>query len=81
VAEQIEAALLRRWPLPVPHDGTKEARGAILLVAGAPQMPGAAILAATSALRAGAGKLKIGTCASVAGHVGAAVPESFVVAL
>ena len=51
------------------------------MVAGAPQMPGAAILAATAALRAGAGKLQIGTCASVAAHVAIAVPEALVVAL
>jgi hydroxyethylthiazole kinase-like uncharacterized protein yjeF len=44
-------------------------------------MPGAAALCATAALRAGAGKLQIGTCASVAAHVGTAVPESLVVAL
>ena len=80
-ADHIDPALLRRWPLPVPENGTKEARGTILVVAGSPQMPGAAILAATSALRAGAGKLKIATCASVAAHVGVAVPESFVAAL
>jgi hydroxyethylthiazole kinase-like uncharacterized protein yjeF len=43
-------------------------------------MPGAAILCATAALRAGAGKLQIGTCASVAAHVGSAVLESLVVA-
>ncbi len=41
-------------------------------------MPGPAILAATAALRAGAGKLQIGTCASIAVHVGAAVPEALV---
>ena len=77
----IDAALLRGWPLPVPEGGDKNARGSIFVVAGAPQMPGAAVLCATAALRAGAGKLQIGTCASVAAHVGTAVPESLVVAL
>lgn len=33
-------------------------------------------MAATAALRAGAGKLQIVTCQSVARHVAAAVPES-----
>ncbi len=80
-AERIERALLRRWPLPVPQAGTKEERGEVFVVAGAAQTPGAAILAATSALRAGAGKLKVATAASVAAYVGAAVPESLVVAL
>ncbi|MDB5073578.1 MAG: NAD(P)H-hydrate dehydratase [Candidatus Eremiobacteraeota bacterium] len=77
----IGGALLRAWPLPIPEGGDKNARGSIFVVAGAPQMPGAAILCATATLRAGAGKLQIGTCASVAAHVGSAVLESLVVAL
>lgn len=77
----IDAALLREWPLPVPVDGDKDERGRILVVAGAPQMPGAAILCAMAALRAGAGKLQIGTCASVSAHVGAGALEALVVAL
>jgi hydroxyethylthiazole kinase-like uncharacterized protein yjeF len=80
-AERIDRSLLRRWPLPVPKAGLKEERGEVFVVAGAAQTPGAAILAATSALRAGAGKLKVATAASVAAHVAAAVPESLVVAL
>jgi ADP-dependent NAD(P)H-hydrate dehydratase len=80
-SKAIDAALLRGWPLPVPEGGDKNARGSIFVVAGAPQMPGAAVLCATATLRAGAGKLQIGTCASVAAHVGIAVPESLVVAL
>jgi hydroxyethylthiazole kinase-like uncharacterized protein yjeF len=80
-AERIDRALLRRWPLPVPEAGSKEERGEVFVVAGAAQTPGAAILAATSALRAAAGKLKVGTAASVAAHVAAAVPESLVVSL
>src|SRR4030081_3767457 len=80
-SKAIDAALLHGWPLPVPEGGDKNARGSIFVVAGAPQMPGAAILCATAALRAGAGKLQIGTCASVAAHVGSAVLESLVVAL
>jgi len=74
-------ALLRSWPLPQPGDGGKDERGRIFVVAGAPQMPGAAVLCGTAALRAGAGKLQIGTCASVAAHVGSAVLEALVVAL
>jgi hydroxyethylthiazole kinase-like uncharacterized protein yjeF len=65
----------------VPEEGSKDERGSVFVVAGAPQMPGAAVLAATAALRAGAGKLQIGTVASVAAHVAIAVPESLVVAL
>ena len=77
----LERALLRAWPLPAPGGGDKNARGSVFVVAGAPQMPGAAVLAGTAALRAGAGKLQIGTCASVAAHVGSAVLEALVVGL
>ena len=80
-SKDVDEALLRDWPLPVPEEGDKNARGSIFVVAGAPQMPGAAILAATAALRAGAGKLQVGTCASVAALVGAGVLEALVVAL
>lgn len=81
-AERLTAQLLRRWPLPgVDPRGGKESRGAVLIVGGAPQMPGAVILAATAALRAGAGKLTIATARSVAPLVGAMVPEALVLAL
>ena len=73
----ITPRLLRQWPLPQPGDeADKEERGRILVVGGAPEMPGAVILAATAALRAGAGKLRIATCRSVAPLVAAAVPEA-----
>jgi len=75
----INAPLLVRWPLPTPPaDGDKEGRGRVLIVGGARQMPGAVILAATAALRVGAGKLQIATVASVATSVGVAMPEAFV---
>jgi ADP-dependent NAD(P)H-hydrate dehydratase len=78
----VDAALLRGWPLPMPlDDGDKEARGHLLIVGGAREMPGALILAATAALRAGAGKLSLATGASVAPLVGLAVPEARVLAL
>lgn len=81
-SEPITAASLRRWPLPpIDAGGTKDARGAVLVIAGAPQLPGAAILAATAALRAGAGKLQVATVRSIAGLVGAQVPEALVVGL
>lgn len=70
-------ALLRGWPLPLPDKGgDKEERGRVLIVGGATEMPGAIILAATAALRAGAGKLQIATCRSIAQLVAAAVPEA-----
>lgn len=73
---------LHRWPLPQPGaDGDKEERGSVLVIGGATEMPGAVILAATGALRAGAGKLQIATCRSIAPVVAAAVPEARVFAL
>lgn len=75
----ITAAFLRRWPLPVPGSGGKDERGSVLIAAGAPQVPGAAILAATAALRAGAGKLKVATAASMVSNVAVAVPEALVI--
>lgn len=78
----ITPARLRRWPLPQPgHEGDKDARGRILVVAGAGEMPGAALLCAVAALRSGAGKLQVATCASAAPLVAAAVPEARVIAL
>lgn len=75
-------AVLRRVGLPQPDDDSdKEDRGRVLVVGGAAQMPGAIILAATAALRAGAGKLQIATPESISRHVGAQVPESYVYAL
>ena len=74
--------LLRGWPLPEPaEDADKEERGRVLVVAGAPELPGAAVLAATAALRAGAGKLRIATVGSIAPFVALAVPEARVYSL
>jgi hydroxyethylthiazole kinase-like uncharacterized protein yjeF len=78
----IDSALLRAWPLPMPSpDGDKEQRGRVLIIGGSSEMPGAAILAATAALRAGVGKVTIATGASVAQAIAMAVPESRVIAL
>ncbi len=78
----ITPGLLRRMPLPQPDaGGDKEARGRVLVVGGAPEMPGAVVLAANAALRAGAGKLQIATCRSIAPFVALAVPEALVLAL
>ncbi len=62
-------------------DGDKEARGHVLILGGSREMPGAVILAATAALRAGAGKLTIATGASVAQLVALALPEARVIGL
>ena len=79
---ELTPVLLRRWPLPWPdHEGDKEQRGRVLVVGGSPSMPGAVILAATAALRAGAGKLQIATPKSIAHLVAAQVLEAKVFAL
>ena len=78
----LDAALLAGWPLPWPSaDGDKELRGHVLIVGGSSEMPGAIILAATAALRAGAGKLTVATGASVAQLVALAMPEARVIGL
>ena len=78
----VDTSLLRGWPLPVPaNDADKEDRGHVLVLGGSREMPGAVILAATAALRAGAGKLTIATGRSVAQLVALAIPESRVLGL
>ena len=78
----LDADALRAWPLPaMPADGDKEMRGHVLVLGGSRQMPGAVILAATAALRAGAGNLTIATGASVAQLVALAMPEARVIGL
>src|SRR5215217_2034580 len=79
---ELTPEFLRTWPLPQPEgEADKESRGRVLAVGGAVSMPGAIILAGTAALRAGAGKLQIGTCQSVATAVGVAIPECLVYGL
>jgi len=75
-------ALLRRRPLPR-HDTNagKEERGTIMVIGGERSTPGAVVLAATAALRAGAAKLQIATASSVAPFLGVGVPEALVVSL
>jgi ADP-dependent NAD(P)H-hydrate dehydratase len=78
----VDSALLRSWPLPMPSaEGDKEVRGHVLVLGGSREMPGAVILAATAALRAGAGKLTIATGKSVAQLVALAIPEARVIGL
>jgi len=81
-AALVDPELLRAWPLPA-LDGKegKEERGHVLVVGGSVEIPGAVILAATAALRAGAGKLQIATSRSVAPAVAIRMPEARVVGL
>lgn len=81
-AAALTEASLSRWPLPDPGaDADKEARGPVLVIAGSGEVPGAALLAGTAALRAGAGKLTIASPASVAPGLALAIPEARVIAL
>jgi hydroxyethylthiazole kinase-like uncharacterized protein yjeF len=72
--------LLRSWALPSPTGG-KESRGRILIVGGSAEVPGAVLLAAEAAMRAGAGKLQVATVASVVGALSVNLPEALVRAL
>lgn len=78
----LDAAALRGWPLPATGGiADKEDRGQVLVIAGSREIPGAALLAATAALRAGAGKLSIATARSIAPGLALAMPEARVIAL
>ena len=77
----LDAAALREHLLPPIVDGDKETKGRILIIAGSREVPGAALLTATAAMRAGAGKLRIGTVESAAISIGIAMPEAMVIGL
>ena len=77
----LDRAALDANPLPRVVDGDKETKGRILIIAGSREVPGAALLAARAAMRAGAGKLAIATVDSIAPHVAVAMPEAMVVGL
>ena len=80
--QTLDKLALRDWPLPLADDASdKEDRGQVLIVTGSREIPGAAILAATAALRAGAGKLTIATVQSVAAGMALVMPEARVIAL
>lgn len=69
--------LLAAQPLP-PVGGDKGDRGSAVVVAGAPGCPGAAVLSAVAALRAGAGRVQVVTHPDLTTAIGLAVPEAFV---
>ena len=74
----ITSDFLRQMQLPHPGEGDKKARGNVLVIAGGAEVPGSAFLAGIGALRAGAGRLQIATCARNATALGIAVPEALV---
>jgi ADP-dependent NAD(P)H-hydrate dehydratase len=78
---RLDPSALGAHPLPPVVDGDKDSKGRLLVIAGSREVPGAALLTATAAMRAGAGKLRIATGTSIATQVGVAMPEAMVVAL
>ena len=77
----LDRRALEAHPLPLVVDGDKETKGRILVIAGSRDVPGAALLCATAAMRAGAGKLTIATVESAATALGLAMPEAMVIGL
>lgn len=66
-----------RERLPVrTRNSHKGANGRVLIVAGSHRMPGAAVLSAKGALRAGAGLVTVAACDSVCAAVASQVPEA-----
>src|SRR5689334_7042566 len=74
---ELTPAGLWRSPISVHEEqGDKEERGRVLVVAGSPEVPGAALLAATAALRTGAGKVQLAVPAAIALPLAVAMPEA-----
>lgn len=63
----------------IDDDASKHDRGSILVVGGSDETPGAVILAAIAAMRAGAGRLRVATSPGAAIPVAVALPEARVV--
>ena len=74
----LDRAALDVFPLPEVSGGDKDSQGQILILAGSRSVPGAALLAAHAAMRAGAGKLQIATVESFAVPLAIAMPEAMV---
>lgn len=79
--ELAEAADVAKILPPRPPQSHKRSVGKVLIVAGSPGMSGAAVLAATAALRAGAGLVWVAAPASVARLVEQSVTEAVVEAV
>jgi hydroxyethylthiazole kinase-like uncharacterized protein yjeF len=72
----VDARLLRGWPLDGLAGG--EVGGSLLIVGGSRVTPGAVLLSAVAALRAGAGKVQVLTARSAAAALAVAAPELLV---
>ena len=73
--EDVTLAFLREWGLP-DSGGSKKSRGQVVVVGGSPRSPGGVLLSAEAALRVGAGRVGIAAPASLAPHLGPAMPEA-----
>lgn len=81
-ARPLELGWLRDHPLPQPEGETdKNSRGRVLVLGGCLTVPGGVRLTAEAALRAGAGKVRIGTVEAAALPLGVLLPEAGVVGL
>jgi hydroxyethylthiazole kinase-like uncharacterized protein yjeF len=78
---KLDRRALAAHPLPPSGTDGKESKGRILIIAGSHDVPGAALLAATAAMRTGAGQLAIATVESVAMALAVAMPEAMVTGL
>ena len=78
---KLDRAALDAHPLPPVRNDDKDSTGRILVIAGSRDVPGAALLTATAAMRAGAGKLRIATVRSAAVQLALQMPEAMVVGL
>ena len=79
--QPLTRSALKQFPLPPIVDGDKETKGRILIIAGCRELAGAALLVARSAMRAGAGKLRMVTVDAVAIGTSLAMPEAMVLGL
>jgi len=76
----IDLPLIKRLPRPVlGPNSDKDERGRILVIGGGPDVPGAVLLTAVAALRAGAGKLQIAATPELAVGLGLAAPEARII--
>jgi hydroxyethylthiazole kinase-like uncharacterized protein yjeF len=80
--QTIDRDSLRTMPLPEYSDEASKADyGKLLIIAGSRRLPGPAILAARAALRCGCGTVRVAAPASIATHIGVAVPELMMIPL
>lgn len=78
-ADDLTLAQLDAYPLPaLPAQTDKNARGRVLVVGGGAWGPGAALLTALAAFRAGAGKVQVAAAERYAAALAIAIPEAAV---